>query len=68
MMPKKFALANAMFHTEFGSWPRVVCEITEGRYKYLFEGMKPQLSSGEAPGRTKKRVVEDELQPMFSQM
>ena len=68
MRPQKFSLAEETFHTEVGSWPGVVCEITEGRYTYLFVGMQPQPSIGEVTMSSMKREVEDELAPMFTQM
>ncbi len=43
MRKKIFVLSEATFHSEVGSWPRVACEITKGKYIYLFEGMRPQV-------------------------
>ena len=41
MRPQKFILTEAALPIEMGSWPGVACEITNGKYKYMFETLKP---------------------------
>lgn len=49
-------------------WLGVACEITEGKYIYLFEGMRSQTTTREAVGRSRKIQVEDDLELMVIQM
>jgi len=54
MKPWKFVLFEATLHNEIGSWPGVACEITKGKYRYLFEGLRPQSQAGEAGESNRK--------------
>jgi len=68
MRQQRFVLSEATIHSEVGSWPGFVCEITEGKYRYLFEGMRLQPQIREATGSNKKQQAEDDLEPMVLQM
>lgn len=60
MMQQRFVLLEATFHSEVGSWPGVACEITDGKYIYLFEGMRPQPLTREAAGSNKQRMIQSQ--------
>lgn len=68
MRKQIFMLIEDAFHLKVMSWPRVVGEIWEGHYHYLFEGMVPEPLLGETPVVSWKRMDEETLNPIIKRL
>jgi len=68
MRPQRFVLTAKALHKEVGSWSGVACEITGGKYTYMFRALKQQAQGGDVAKSSRKWLADDQIQPMVHKM